>query len=110
MGDNETLPAEELVSAFKALANPVRWQIMEWLRDPRGRVRPVGAHRRPLRGRGVRQSHPGQDRPHPVDHLLLHDRPWSVLVLVISTRIGKWTHYRRNDERLRQIGEAISGA
>jgi hypothetical protein len=33
-----------------------------------------------------------------------------VLVLVISTRIGKWTHYRRNDERLRQIGEAISGA
>ncbi len=36
MANGIGLPAGEVVEAFKALASPLRWQILEWLRDPEG--------------------------------------------------------------------------
>jgi len=34
MSQEDRLGGDELVDALKALANPMRWQIMEWLRAP----------------------------------------------------------------------------
>lgn len=95
---------DELVQAFKALAHPTRLAILAWLRDP--------------------ESFPPQDQPAAeVGVCLKHIQAraqvsqstasqfMAVLQragLVTSTRIGPWTHYKRNEERIAQLSETMS--
>ncbi|WP_372459371.1 ArsR/SmtB family transcription factor [Streptomyces huiliensis] len=106
MGDEAAVRAEEMVEAFKALANPVRLQIMRWLREPErefAEYEPI-ADRRTV---GVCVSHiqakSGLAQSTVSSYMAALERAG----LVRSTRVGKWTHYRRDEGRLRRLSDAI---
>jgi DNA-binding transcriptional ArsR family regulator len=98
--------SDDLVEAFKALANPVRFQIMRWLREPERQF----AEYEPIADRhvvGVCVSHiqakTGLAQSTVSSYMAVLERAG----LVRSTRVGKWTHYRRDEDRLRQLADAI---
>ncbi|MER5781720.1 metalloregulator ArsR/SmtB family transcription factor [Streptomyces mobaraensis] len=95
-----------MLEAFKALANPVRLQIMRWLRDPDREF----ADYEPIADRqvvGVCVSHiqarSGLAQSTVSSYMAALERAG----LVRSTRVGKWTHYRRDEGRLRRLADAI---
>src|SRR3712207_3788377 len=96
----------DLVEAFKALANPVRLQVLQWLRDPETHF-PVET---------------GIADPHEVGGCVSHIQAKTGLAqstvsaymaaleragLVRSTRVGKWTHYRRDEDRIAEFVAAL---
>ncbi len=96
----------DLIEVFKALGNPVRLQIMRWLKDPDtnfGEYEPI-ADRRTV---GVCVTHiqakSGLAQSTVSSYMSTLERAG----LVHPTRIGKWTHYRRDEERLAQVARAI---
>jgi len=102
--------AEDLVEVFKALGNPARLQIMAWLRDPEAHF----AEYRPIADResiGVCVTHiqakSGLAQSTVSSYMSTLERAG----LVRPTRVGKWTHYRRDEERLarlaRELGDLI---
>ncbi|MEV4422830.1 metalloregulator ArsR/SmtB family transcription factor [Patulibacter sp. NPDC049589] len=109
MTDGDGLPSGELLEALKALANPVRLQIMEWLRDPEAEF----AAYEPIADRtevGVCVSHiqakSGLAQSTVSSYLITLERAG----LVSSTRVGKWTHYKRNEALLRRVAESVTRA
>ncbi|GEB96263.1 MULTISPECIES: ArsR/SmtB family transcription factor [Micrococcales] len=108
MVNDAELSADRLLDALKALANPVRLQIMEWLRDPDGEF----SDYEPIADRdkvGACVSHihakSGLAQSTVSSYMATLERAG----LVRSTRVGKWTHYQRNEALMRQIGEALAG-
>ncbi|MGO2516097.1 MAG: ArsR/SmtB family transcription factor [Corynebacterium variabile] len=104
----KTLSAEELVEALKALANPVRMQIVGWLRDPEGEF----AEYEPIADRtevGVCVSHlkakSGLAQSTVSSYMSTLERAG----LVHSTRVGKWTHFKLDGERMKAVADAVSG-
>jgi DNA-binding transcriptional ArsR family regulator len=96
----------ELIEVFKALGNPARLQIMQWLRDPEasfGEYAPI-ADRRSV---GVCVTHiqakTGLAQSTVSSYMSTLERAG----LVHPTRVGKWTHYRRDEERLAQLARVI---
>lgn len=99
--------SSELVEAFKALGNPLRLQIMQWLKEPERQF----AEYEPIADRqlvGVCVSHiqakSGLAQSTVSGYMATLERAG----LVQSTRVGKWTHYRRNEDRLEQLAAAVS--
>lgn len=95
-----------LVDAIKALGNPTRLQIMEWLRTPEESFREY----EPIADRaevGVCVTHlaakTGLAQPTISTYMASLERAG----LVRSTRVGKWTHYRRNDAQVDALLEQI---
>lgn len=94
----------ELVLVFKALGHPTRLSIMQWLKDP-GSFPPqeqpaeeVGVCLKHIQARaGISQSTASQ-------FMATLQRAG----LVTSYRIGAWTHYRRNEPRIQDLGTAVS--
>ena len=90
-------PLDDLLDVCKALSNPTRLQIMNWLRDPTEHFAPqadpieqVGVCVKQIQEKaGISQSTASQ-------FMLVLQRAG----LVDSRRIGQWTYYRRNDERV----------
>jgi DNA-binding transcriptional ArsR family regulator len=101
-----SMERDELVEAFKALSNPLRLQILEWLREP--------------------QAHFPIDQaiadPHEVGICVSHIRAKSGLAqstvsaylsemqragLLRATRIAQWTHYKRDEERIAHLAAII---
>jgi DNA-binding transcriptional ArsR family regulator len=106
MAATAELGAGELIEVFKALANPARLQIMRWLKDPEayfGEYEPI-ADRRSV---GVCVTHiqakSGLAQSTVSSYMSTLERAG----LVHPTRVGKWTHYRRDEERLAQLARAI---
>ena len=106
--DEELLGVDELLDALKALANPVRLQVMEWLRDPEAEF----AEYDPIADRaevGVCVSHiqgkSGLAQSTISSYMATLERAG----LVTSTRVGKYTHYKRNEELLSRVGESLKG-
>ncbi|MFF4058488.1 ArsR/SmtB family transcription factor [Streptomyces sp. NPDC001668] len=105
-----------LIESLKALANPVRLQVLEWLRDPEEHF-PVDPAVTDPRAVGVCVSHiqakTGLAQSTVSAYMAVLERAG----LVRSTRVGKWTHYRRDEERIallveefkRGVGEARTG-
>jgi DNA-binding transcriptional ArsR family regulator len=94
--------ADDLVDVLKALANPTRLQIMQWLKEPVesfAEFEPM-ADRRTV---GVCVTHlqakSGLAQSTISSYLSTLERAG----LVTSTRVGKWTHYRRDDARVAQL-------
>jgi DNA-binding transcriptional ArsR family regulator len=100
------LDAGDLVEVFKALGNPARLQIMEWLREP---DRSFGAYESIADRRTVGvcvthiQAKSGLAQSTVSSYMSTLERAG----LVRPTRVGKWTHYRRDEERLAQVARAI---
>ena len=95
------LTDEQLVAGFKALGHPTRLAIVGWLRDPASfppQDRPaedVGVCLKHIQARaGVSQSTASQFMA------ILHRAD-----LVTCTRIGQFSHYRRNEDVLAAFGQ-----
>ncbi|MGJ0184980.1 ArsR/SmtB family transcription factor [Corynebacterium glyciniphilum] len=106
-GTAEPLSPDALLTALKALANPVRLQIMDWLRNPDIEF----ADYEPIADRnevGACVSHiqakSGLAQSTVSSYMATLERAG----LVHSTRVGKWTHYKRDEERLSQVSQAVS--
>jgi DNA-binding transcriptional ArsR family regulator len=102
----EPLAEEEFVAALKALANPMRVRILGWLKDPEGfppQLEPaqeVGVCLKHIQARaGVSQSTASQ-----------YMATLQGAGLVTCTRIGQWTHYRRDEDRIEQLAAHIRAA
>lgn len=97
------LAEEELAQAFKALGHPMRLSILQWLKDP-GSFPPqeqpaedVGVCLKHIQARaGVSQSTASQ-------FMAVLQRAG----LVTSNRIGPWTHYQRNEQRISSLGRTL---
>lgn len=98
---------KNLDRALRALANPRRIQILEWLKDPTRHFPPqvdgdlvedgvCGV----LIARKLKVSQPTISE---------HLRILSHAGLVRGKRIKKWTFYRRNEAQIERIKEAIAG-
>lgn len=104
---DESARLDGAVTAFKALANPARLQIMDWLRDPDTEF----AAWEPIADRseyGVCVSHlqakSGLAQSTISSHMAILERAG----LVRSTRIGKWIHYRRDDAAIAELGGLLT--
>lgn len=95
----------DLDVALKALANPRRLQILEWLQDP-------GSHFRPqIDGDLVKDGvcglliaeKLGVSQPTVSEHLQSLVRAG----LVRPKRIKQWTFYRRDEARIREVKRAL---
>ncbi|WP_326949708.1 helix-turn-helix domain-containing protein [Amycolatopsis sp. NBC_00348] len=96
---------EQLLDVFKALANPVRLRILGWLRDPEKNF---------LEQRGAMVVDEGVCVTHIQEKAGLAQSTVSAYMaslqragLVRATRLGKWTHYRRDEERIARIVEVL---
>lgn len=100
------LGADDLIEVFKALGNPARLQIMEWLKEPEehfGEYEPI-ADRRSV---GVCVTHITAKTQLAQSTVSNYMSTLERAGLVRSTRVGKWTHYRRDEERLARVAHAI---
>jgi DNA-binding transcriptional ArsR family regulator len=108
VSDVRELSTEELLDALKALANPVRLQIMEWLRDPEAAF----ADYEPIADRaevGACVSHIQAKSGLAQSTISAYMATLERAGLVTSTRIGKWTHYKRDESLLRQVASTVAG-
>ncbi|MFB4273952.1 MULTISPECIES: ArsR/SmtB family transcription factor [unclassified Nonomuraea] len=92
----------ELLDVFKALANPVRLQLLQWLRDPE-RHFPVAEGIADPHEVGVCVSHLQAKTGLAQSTVSAYMASLERAGLVRSTRVGKWTHYRRDEERIAGI-------
>ncbi len=95
---------KDLAEIFGALSNPARLAILGWLREPTGfppqdhPAEEVGVCLKHIQARaGVSQSTASQ-------YMAVLQRAG----LVTSTKIGQWTHYKRDNERLRDVSKYLS--
>jgi DNA-binding transcriptional ArsR family regulator len=92
--------------AFQALANDRRLQILEWLKDPEAHFRPQ------VDGDLVRDGvcavliaeKLGVSQPTLSEHM----RVLCQAKLVQSKRIKRWTFYKRDERRIREIKRSIA--
>jgi DNA-binding transcriptional ArsR family regulator len=98
---------DELLEVFKALSNPKRLQIMGWLRNPEAHFAPQAD---PLDEVGVCvkqiQEKSGVSQSTASEFMSVLQRAG----LVQSTRIGPWTYYRRNEERITDLPELLAAS
>jgi ArsR family transcriptional regulator len=91
---------------FKALANPVRLQLLQWLREPELHF-PVEDRIADPREVGVCVSHIQAKTGLAQSTVSAYMAALQRAGLVRSTRVGKWTHYRRDEERISWIVGAL---
>lgn len=98
--------SERLVEVFKALANPARLQILQWLKEPErnfAAYEPIADRR----AYGVCVTHiqakSGLAQSTVSGYMATLERAG----LVVSSRIGKWTHYRRDAERIAALARSF---
>ena len=93
---------DDLIEMLKALANPARLQLVQWLKDPDVHF----AEYEPIADRaavGVCVTHlqakSGLAQSTVSSYLAVLERAG----LVTSTRVGKWTHFRRNEDGIVEL-------
>ena len=96
--------ATDLALVFKALSNPTRVRILQWLKDPdkfppqARTAEEVGVCLKHIQARAeVSQSTASQ-----------YMAALQSAGLVTSHRIGQWTHYRRNEEAIAALGRKLT--
>ncbi|HEX3792213.1 MAG TPA: metalloregulator ArsR/SmtB family transcription factor [Pseudonocardiaceae bacterium] len=98
----ETAPDPDVVRALRALANPVRLQLLSWLRDPRRHFSAEGAIADPIEV-GVCVSHIQAKAGLSQSTVSAYMAELQRAGLVQATRVGKWTHYKRDEARIAQL-------
>jgi DNA-binding transcriptional ArsR family regulator len=96
----------QLVDVFKALANPVRLQVLQWLRDPEQHF-PVEEAIADPDEVGVCVSHIQAKTGLAQSTVSAYMASLQRAGLVRSTRVGKWTHYRRDEDRIAQLVDVL---
>lgn len=94
---------------FKALSNPIRLNIIKWLKEPQNNFPPQGLHvpggdrfdRSVCVGSICEKTQISQST---ISHYLdMMQRAG----LLESRRFGKWTYYRRNERNISRLSEFI---
>jgi DNA-binding transcriptional ArsR family regulator len=97
----------DIKNQLKALNNSARMQILEWLKDPDVNFPPHESGLTFENGvcvayiqekAGISQSTTSQYMS------ILHQAGF-----VLPTRIGKWTYYKRDEEKISQFMQALNG-
>ncbi|MGK3202009.1 ArsR/SmtB family transcription factor [Amycolatopsis sp. MEPSY49] len=90
---------EQLLDVFKALANPERLQILRWLREPERHFPVERAIADPAEV-GVCVSHIQEKTGLAQSTVSAYMAALQRAGLVRATRVGKWTHYKRDEARI----------
>jgi DNA-binding transcriptional ArsR family regulator len=99
-------PDPDVVRALRAISNPARLQLLSWLRDPVGNFPEEKAIADPIEvGVCVSQiqAKSGLAQATVSAYLAELER----VGLLRSTRVGKWTHYRRDEENIAALIDAL---
>jgi DNA-binding transcriptional ArsR family regulator len=104
MTDAAVSPDPGLLLALRALSNPMRLQILLWLRDPRRHFELTGAIADPDEV-GVCVTHIQAKAGLAQSTVSAYMAELQRAGLVHATRIGKWTHYRRDEQRIDELVE-----
>lgn len=98
------------VNVFKALSNQTRLDILKWLKDPEKEITSVSCEtvRFTMTERGgicvqdlVKRA--GLAQSTVSSYLSMMEK----CDLLISERHGKWTYYRRNEQGIQKLGQAV---
>jgi DNA-binding transcriptional ArsR family regulator len=100
--DAVPVPDPGLVRALRALSNPVRLQVLSWLREPERHFSLAGAIADPAEV-GVCVSHIQAKVGLAQSTVSAYMAELERAGLVRSTRVGKWTHYKRDEQRIAQL-------
>jgi DNA-binding transcriptional ArsR family regulator len=98
---------EPVAETLRVLANPIRLQILGWLRDPEEHF----AGMEPIADRhevGVCVSHIQAKSQLAQSTVSAYLADMQRAGLVTSTRVGKWTHYRRDEEAIAAFLASLS--
>lgn len=110
MADAASSPDPDLVSALRALSNPVRLQLLLWLREPE-RHFPMDRATADPGEVGVCVSHIQAKAGLAQSTVSAYLAELQRAGLVRATRVGKWTHYRRDEDRIAglvaRLGETL---
>ena len=106
-GHSDSADLGVMVDALKVLAHPVRLRILQWLRDPRAEF--------PIEQGIADPDEYGVCIKQITDKVGLAQSTVSTFMraleregLVTSTRIGKWTHYKRNETRIAEVRSQVA--
>ncbi|MEJ2857773.1 MULTISPECIES: ArsR/SmtB family transcription factor [unclassified Saccharothrix] len=97
----DEVPAD-VVQALRALSNPLRLQLLTWLRDPERNFDLAGAEIDPHRV-GVCVSHIQAKVGLAQSTVSAYLAELQRAGLVRATRVGKWTHYKRDEQRIAEL-------
>lgn len=92
------------MQALRALSNPMRLQLLSWLREPERHFSLDGAIADPV-DVGVCVTHIQAKAGLAQSTVSAYMAELQRAGLVRATRVGKWTHYRRDEQR---IGELVA--
>lgn len=96
------LGEEELLEGLRAISNPIRLSLLEWLKHPedfppQARTAAGGVCVKHLRDRA------GISQPTTSQYLAVLQRAG----LVSSSRDGRWTYFSRNEEQIERVMTAL---
>lgn len=110
MPESATSPDPGLLAALRALANPMRLRVLTWLRDPESNFSLEGAIADPAEV-GVCVSHIQARAGLAQSTVSAYMADLERAGLVKATRVGKWTHYKRDEQRIAaliaQLGQTL---
>ncbi|MEJ3750790.1 metalloregulator ArsR/SmtB family transcription factor [Actinomycetes bacterium KLBMP 9797] len=109
MPESAVPPDPDVLLALRALSNPVRLQLMSWLREPERHFSLEGAIADPV-DVGVCVSHIQAKVGLAQSTVSAYMAELQRAGLVRATRVGKWTHYRRDEQRIAQLIAALGQA
>jgi DNA-binding transcriptional ArsR family regulator len=99
MDDAGGSPDPEVIRVLRALSNPMRLQLLSWLRDPVRNFPLEGAIADPIEV-GVCVSHIQAKVGLAQSTVSAFMAELERAGLVTATRVGKWTHYKRDEQRI----------
>ena len=102
MAETVAEPDSELVRALRALSNPIRLQLLAWLRDPERNFDLTGAMADHAEV-GVCVSHIQAKVGLAQSTVSAYMAELQRAGLVQATRVGKWTHYKRDEQYIAQL-------
>jgi ArsR family transcriptional regulator len=102
MEETAISPDPGLVDALRALSNPVRLQMLMWLREPERHFPLEEAIADPAEV-GVCVSHIQARAGLAQSTVSAYMAELQRAGQVKATRVGKWTHYKRDDQRIAQF-------
>ncbi|EOD68230.1 ArsR/SmtB family transcription factor [Amycolatopsis vancoresmycina] len=93
---------KQLLDVFKALANPVRLQVLQWLREPARHFPVERAIADPVEV-GVCVTHIREKAGLAQSTVSAYMAELQRAGLVRATRVGKWTYYQRDEARIAEL-------
>jgi ArsR family transcriptional regulator len=106
MAEPALAPDPSVTVALRALSNPMRLQILQWLRDPERHFALDGAIADPT-DVGVCVSHIQAKTGLAQSTVSAYMAELQRAGLVHATRVGKWTHYRRDEQRIAELVDQL---